>query len=65
MAEEVDEDLMKILQGESQAPGQVDKKAIEEALKPISEGRSNLAPDWPVYLDVHLVEVDSRVAGKV
>lgn len=65
MAEEVDEDLMKILQGESQPPGQVDKKAIEEALKPLSEGRSNLAPDWPVYLDVHLVDVDSRVAGKV
>jgi hypothetical protein len=65
MAEEVEEDMLKILQGESQAPGQVDRKAIEEALKPLSEARSNLAPDWPVYMDVHLVDVDSRTTGRV
>ena len=60
MDTELEEDLFKIAHLESQPPGQVDKKAIEDALKPTSEGRSNLAPDWPVYLDVHLVDVDPR-----
>ena len=62
---ELEEDMLKIAQIESQPPGQVDKKAIEEALKPTSEGRSNLAPDWPVYLDVHLVDVDPRTTAGV
>jgi hypothetical protein len=60
MAEELEEDLLKISQFESQPRGVVDKKAVEEALKPLSESRSNLAPDWPVYLDIHLVDVDAR-----
>lgn len=60
MAEELEEDLLKIAQIETQPKGQVDKKAIDEALKPLAEPRSNLAPDWPVYLDVHLVDVDPR-----
>ena len=57
---ELEEDLLKIAQIESQPKGMTDKKAIEDALKPITEGRSNLAPDWPVYLDMHLVDVDPR-----
>lgn len=60
LAEELEEDLLKFAQLESQPKGQVDRRAIEEALKPPSESRSNLAPDWPVYLDVHLVDVDPR-----
>lgn len=60
LAEELEEDLLKFAQIETQPKGQVDKKALEEALKPLSESRSNLAPDWPVYLDVHLVDVDPR-----
>jgi len=60
LAEELEEDLFKIAQIESQPKGQVDRKAIDEALKPLSESRSNLAPDWPVYLDVHLVDIDPR-----
>jgi hypothetical protein len=60
MAEELEEDLLKITQIESQPKGQLDRKAVEDALKPLSESRSNLAPDWPVYLDVHLVDIDPR-----
>lgn len=57
---EIEEDLTKIIQIESQPGDHVDKKAVEEALAPITKNRSNLAPDWPVYLDVHLQEVDPR-----
>jgi hypothetical protein len=60
MDTELEEDLLRIAHSESQPPGQLDKKVIEEALRPIAETRSNLAPDWPVYLDVHLVDVDPR-----
>ena len=64
MDTEMEEDLLRMAHLDSQPPGQVDKKAIEDALKPVSEGRSNLAPDWPVYLDVHLVDIDPRkIAG--
>ena len=59
MAEEMEEDFLRFTQFESQPRGQMDRKAVEEALKPL-EARSNLAPDWPVYLDVHLVDVDAR-----
>lgn len=65
LAEELEEDLFKFAQIESQPKGQVDRKAIDEALKPLSESRSNLAPDWPVYLDVHLVDVDPRKTAGV
>ena len=55
MPEEVDEDMQRI--AEAKAGGHsVDKKAMEDALKPISESRSSLAPDWPAHLDVHLVD---------
>lgn len=60
MPEEVDEDAMKITQIKSNPDGFVDRKVIDEALKPVSDGRSHLAPDWPVYLDVHLVDIDPR-----
>jgi hypothetical protein len=60
MAEELEEDLLKITQSESLPRGHVDKRAVEEALKPLTESRSRLAPDWPVYLDMHLVDVDAR-----
>lgn len=59
---EIEEDLSKIVQIESQPGDQFDKKAIDDALAPITKNRSNLAPDWPVYMDVHLQEVDPRTA---
>ena len=62
---ELEEDLLKLAQIDAQPPGQLDKKAVEDALKPLSEGRSNLAPDWPVYLDVHLVDIDPRKTAGV
>ncbi|RMZ79444.1 hypothetical protein DV738_g3346, partial [Chaetothyriales sp. CBS 135597] len=60
MDTELEEDLLKLAQIESQPRGTVDKKAIDEALKPLTEVRSNLAPDWPVYMDMHLVDIDPR-----
>jgi hypothetical protein len=57
---EIEEDLVKLAQIESQPGDQVDRKAVEEALAPITTNRSNLAPDWPVYLDIHLKKVDPR-----
>ena len=61
MQEEVDEDIQRI--AEAKASGQiVDKKAMEDALKPISESRSTLAPDWPLHLDVHLVDQNRPVS---
>ena len=57
---EIEEDLTKIIQIESQSTDQLDKKAVEEALAPLSKNRSKLAPDWPVYMDIHLQEVDPR-----
>jgi hypothetical protein len=65
MDTELEEDLLRIAQIESQPKGTADKKTIEDALKPISEARSNLAPDWPVYLDVHLVDIDPRKTAGV
>ncbi len=61
MPEEIDEDLAKINDIMAQPQGYADKKAIGEALKPVSETRSTLAPDWPLYLDVHLVDVNRPV----
>ena len=34
---------------------------VDEALKPASHTRSTLAPDWPSYLDVHLVDMNRAV----
>lgn len=61
MPEEIDEDFARINEGLAQPSGYVDKKAMEEAIKPVSESRSTLAPDWPLYLDVHLVDVKRPV----
>jgi Sds3-like len=63
MDTELEEDLLRLAQIESQPKGMTDRKTIVDALKPIHEGRSNLAPDWPVYLDVHLVDVDPRTTA--
>ena len=63
MPEEMDEDFSRINESLAQPPGYVDKKSIEDALKPVSESRSSLAPDWPIYLEVHLVDVNQPVAG--
>ena len=43
----------------------LDLALVEEALAPKTFARSNLAPDWPVYLDVHLKQVDPRCAPPV
>jgi len=60
MPEEIQEDLLELSQIEMQPKGYADKRLMDEALKPLSEGYSNLAPDWPVYLDIHLVDIDPR-----
>lgn len=60
LPEELEEDLYRISQAQSQPKGFVDSKMVEDALKPVTRNRSNLAPDWPVYLDVHLVDIDPR-----
>lgn len=57
MQEELEEDLARIEMAKSQAPGQVDVKMVEEAQKPVLGARSNLAPDWPIYMDIHLVNI--------
>lgn len=64
MDEEVEEDRMKIAEALKRSDSDVDKAAIDEALKPVAGARSNLAPDWPVYLDVHLVNIDPKQTGK-
>lgn len=63
MAEELDEDMSKIAQSKTNGEGYLDKKIYDEALKPVADGRSHLAPDWPVFLDVHLVDLDPRRKG--
>jgi hypothetical protein len=69
MQEEVDEDVAVIGDAMAQAKGWVDRGKLEEALKPVGVGdgveggRSSLAPDWPLYLDVHLVELARGVGG--
>jgi hypothetical protein len=62
MPEEMDDDFVRVNEAMSQPPGYVDRKAMEEARKPVSESRSTLAPDWPLYLDVHLVDVNRPVS---
>ena len=65
MSEEIQEDLYEMDRIDQHPKEYVDKKAMDDALKPLSEGRSNLAPDWPVYLDIHLVDIDPRRAPAV
>jgi hypothetical protein len=62
MPEEMDDDFIRVNEAMSQPPGYVDRKVMEEARKPVSESRSTLAPDWPLYLDVHLVDVNKPVS---
>lgn len=61
MAEEMDEDFAIVSEAMAQPPGYVEEKSLADALKPVSETRSTLAPDWPLYLDVHLVDVNRAV----
>ena len=60
MQEEINEDLAELNHLEELPKNYWDKKTAEDALKPLAEGRSTLAPDWPVYLDIHLVDIDPR-----
>lgn len=62
---EIEDDLLRFAQVESQPKTFFDEKAVEDALAPISVNRSNLAPDWPVYMDIHLSEIDPRTAKAV
>lgn len=62
--EEIAEDRARIEEAMKRSEKEVDKTMIEEALKPMTGARSNLAPDWPMYLDIHLVNIDPRQAGK-
>lgn len=63
MDEELEEDMVKITEAKTRDQGDVDHVMIEQALRPMTGARSNLAPDWPVYLDVHLVNIDPKQAG--
>lgn len=64
MDEELEEDMVKITEAKTRDQGDVDHAMIEQALRPMTGARSNLAPDWPVYLDVHLVNIDPKNAGR-
>jgi Sds3-like len=59
--EEVEEDQEKLRAVMNELPGHMDEKLVDEALKPASHTRSTLAPDWPTYLDVHLVDMKRPV----
>jgi len=59
--EEVEEDQEKLRALFNEPSGFMDEKLVEEALKPASHTRSTLAPDWPTYLDVHLVDMNRAV----
>lgn len=59
--EEVEEDQEKIRALSNEQSGFMDEKLVEEALTPASHTRSTLAPDWPTYLDVHLVDMNRAV----
>ena len=61
MPEELDEDLLREMDNERKEKGEIDQELIEDALEPLEGGHSTLAPDWPAFLDVHLVDKDSRV----
>lgn len=63
MDEELEEDMIRITEAKTRDQGEVDHAMIEQALRPMTGARSNLAPDWPVYLDVHLVNIDPKQAG--
>ena len=65
MDEEVEEDRIRIAEAMKRDAGDVDKEVFEEALKPLTGARSNLAPDWPVYLDMHLVNIDPKQTAKI
>ena len=59
--EEVEEDQERLRALSNEPPGFMDEKLVDEALKPASHTRSTLAPDWPAYLDVHLVDMNRGV----
>ena len=60
MPEETEEDFARLAESLDKSLGCGDRKAMEDALRPprVGEGRSTLAPDWPAYLEVHLVDVN-------
>ncbi len=59
--EEVEEDQEKLRAFVNEPSGFMDEKLVDEALKSASHTRSTLAPDWPSYLDVHLVDMNRVV----
>lgn len=59
--EEVEEDQEKLRAIFNEPSGFMDEKLVDEVLKPASHTRSTLAPDWPTYLDVHLVDMNRVV----
>jgi Sds3-like len=59
--EEVEEDQEKLRAIFNEPLGFMDEKLVDEALKPASHTRSTLAPDWPTYLDVHLVDMNRSI----
>ena len=59
--EEVEEDQEKLRALLHEPAGFMDEKLADEALKPALHTRSTLAPDWPTYLDVHLVDMNRVV----
>ncbi len=59
--EEVEEDQEKLRALFNEPSGFMDEKMVDDALKPASHTRSTLAPDWPAYLDVHLVDMKRGV----
>lgn len=59
--EEVEEDQERLRTLLNEPSGFMDERLVDEALKPASHTRSTLAPDWPTYLDVHLVDMNRPV----
>jgi Sds3-like len=56
--EEVEEDQEKLKALSNEPSGFMDERLVEDALRPAPHTRSTLAPDWPAYLDVHLVDMN-------
>lgn len=59
--EEVEEDQERLRALFNEPSGFMDERMVDEALRPASHIRSTLAPDWPAYLDVHLVDMNRPV----
>jgi hypothetical protein len=57
---EIEEDLQKLIDISSREGDALDEELAREATAPTTVSRSLMAPDFPVWLDVHLREVDPR-----